>query len=72
MKENRRTYETIDRKLTSEYHKMAPQQRQERFGNQQHIVQTTAGGSNTIPTRQHPELGQARMEYDSTQRVTAS
>ena len=35
---------------------------------------TTVGGSDTIPTRQHPELGQAhraRMEHVSTQRVAA-
>ena len=53
------------------------QQRQARFENQWHltVVRTTAGASNTIPTRQHPELGQvhrARMECDSRQRVTAS
>ena len=44
------------------------------FWKQWYIVQTTSGGSNTMPTRQHSELGQAhcaRMEHDSTQRVTA-
>ena len=43
---------------------------QARYGNRSHLVQATAGGSNTMPTRQHRELGQARrarMEYDSTQ-----
>ena len=36
------------------------------------FVQTTARGSNTMPTRQHPELGpdhRSRVEYDSTQRA---
>ena len=41
------------------HHKMAPQQRQVHFRNQWNVVQTTAGGSNTKPTRPHPELGQA-------------
>ena len=44
------------------------------FWKQWYIIQTTSGESNTMPTRQHPELGQAhcaRMEHDSTQRVTA-
>ena len=39
------------------------------------FFQTTAGGSNTIPTRQHPELGQAhraRLNCQSAQRVTGS
>ena len=52
---------------------MAPQQRQAEFGNQWYIVRTTAGGSNTIPTRQHPELGQAhraRVDDNATQQVT--
>ena len=56
-------------------HKMTPQQRQTQFGNQWYVVQTTAGGPNTTPARQHSELGQAqraRMEYDSTQRATGS
>ena len=41
-------------------------QRQARSGNQWHKIQSTSGRSNTIPTRQHPELGQApcaRMNY---------
>ena len=54
--------------------KMAPQQRQAQFGKQWNVVQTTAGGTNTTPTRQHPELGQthrARMNCQAVQRVTA-
>ena len=56
-------------------HNMTSQQRQEQFGNQWYVVQTTAGGSNTIPTRQHLEVGEAhraRMHYNSTQRATAT
>ena len=52
-----------------------PQQRLAQFGNRWNVVQTTAGGSNTTPTRQHRELGQAhraRMKCQSMQRVTAS
>ena len=36
-------------------------------------LRTSVGGSNTIPTRPHPELGQAhraRMDLDSAQRAT--
>ena len=47
---------------------------QAQFGNGWHVVQTTAGGSNTVPTCQHPELGpahRARMYYRSTQVVAA-
>ena len=54
--------------------KMTLQQRQAQFGKQWNVVQTTAGGTNTIPTRQHPELGQthrARMNCQAVQRVTA-
>ena len=46
---------------------MTPQQMQTQFGSQWYAVQTTAGGSDARPTRQHPELGQdhrAHMEYD--------
>ena len=53
-----------------ESHKMTPQQRQAQFGNQRHVALTAAGGSNTIPMRQHPELGQAhfaRLNYQSVQ-----
>ena len=49
--------------------------RQTQVGNQWKIVQAAAGGSNSIPTRQHPELGQAdraRMNHQSVQRATAS
>ena len=55
-------------KLPQKIHKM-PQQRRAQFGNQLHIVQTTAGGSNTTLMRQHPELGQAhraRVDENST------
>ena len=48
--------------------------RQAQFGNQWNVVQTTAGGCNTIATRQHPELGpahRARMNHQSVQRATA-
>ena len=70
IQENNRTYETMisrDKVASGPHkiHKITPQQRQARFGNQWHLLQTTAGGSNTIPSRQHPELGQAhcaRME----------
>ena len=40
-----------------------------------YIAQTTARGSGTRPTSQHPELGQphhARLEYNSARWVTAS
>ena len=53
---------------------MTPHQRQAQFGNGWHVVQTTARGSNTVPTRQHRELGpahRAHMYYQSTQMVTA-
>ena len=56
-------------------HKMTPQQRQVKFGNQWYIVQTTARESRTIPTRQNPELGQghrARMDCHSEQRATVT
>ena len=56
-------------------HKMTPQQGQEQLGNECSVVQTAAGGSNTIPTRPHPESGRAhraRMISHSTQRATAS
>ena len=64
MQENSRTYETMKSwdQVASEplkIHEMTPQQRQAQFKNQWYVVQTTAEGSNTIPTRQHPELGQA-------------
>ena len=52
---------------------MTPHQRQAQFGNECHVVPTTATGSNTVPTRQHPELGQAhrgRMYYRTAQMVT--
>ena len=64
MQENNRTHETTmswtqaasgPRKPLN----MTPQQRQAQLGNQWNVVQTTAEGSNTMPTRQHPELGQA-------------
>ena len=61
------------RKRSSEFHKMTPHQRQAQFGNECHVVPTTATGSNTVPTRQHPELGQAhrgRMYYRTAQMVT--
>ena len=45
-------------KWTTEDPQMTLQQRQVKFGNQWYIVQTTARGSRTIPTRQNPELGQ--------------
>ena len=37
---------------------MTMQQRQAHFGNQWFFVQTAAGGSNTRPTRQRPEIRQ--------------
>ena len=49
--------------------------RRTQFGKQWHFVHTTAEGSNTIPTRQHLELGQdprARTDRHSTQRATGS
>ena len=70
--ENRRTHalESRDQDASGQKtHKTTPQQRQAQPGNQRHTVQTTAGRSNTIPTRQHPELGQAhraRIDFDST------
>ena len=74
-KENNCTFETMrswDKVATQfgDIHKMTPQQGQAQFGNWWNVVQTTAGGSNTMPTRQHPELGQARrdrMNYQSAQ-----
>ena len=63
MHENSCTYETkessdnIARGLWT-YHNMTPHQRQAQFGNQRNVVQTTDGGSSTMPKRQHPELGQ--------------
>ena len=80
MYENSRTNETMDSwdKVASapqKPHSMTPQQRQEQFGNQWYVVQTTTGRSNTTPTRQYPELGQAlraRINYQSVQRATAS
>ena len=79
MQENNRTYETMiswDNIAIGlrESHKMTPQQRQAQFGNQRHVALTAAGGSNTIPMRQHPELGQAhlaRLNYQSVQRAQA-
>ena len=80
MLENSRTYErmeSVDRIASEphEIHNMTPQQRQARFGNQWHPVQTSVVVSNTIPTRQHPELGQAhraRRDHNYTQRATSS
>ena len=77
-RKNNRTYGTMESwdLLASgpqTIHKITPQQRQEQFGNQRCVVQTTAGGSNTIPARHHPELGQAhraRMDCNFTQRAT--
>ena len=54
---------------------MTPQKRQAPFWNQWNVVKTSAGGSKTIRTRQHPELAQAhrgRMNSQSGQRATAS
>ena len=64
MQEFSRAYETMEScdRIASEpqkIHKMTPQQGQPQFGIQWHVVSTTAMGSNTIPTRQHPELGHA-------------
>ena len=78
MQENSRTYETLEGiyQIASGPQKtdrMTPQQRQAQFGNPWYIDLTTAGGSNTIPTRPHPELGQsrrARIDYNSAQRAT--
>ena len=45
---------------------------QAQIGNQWNVVKSTAGGSDTIPTRQHPEHGQAhraRMNYQCAGRV---
>ena len=78
--ENNRTHETMEswdqvaygRRKT--HNMLPPQHRQAQFGNQRYVVQTTAGGSNAIPTRQHRDLGQAhraRMDYHSTQRAIA-
>ena len=80
MEEKNRTYETMEiwdliASVPQKIHEMTSQQRQEQFGNQWYIVQTTTGGSNTLPTRQHLEVGQAhraRMGMDyNTQRTTA-
>ena len=79
MQEHRRAYEAMD-SWDKVAHgprippQMTPQQKHTQFGNQWNVVQTAAGGSNTIPTRQHPKLGQAhraRMDKQSGQRVTA-
>ena len=64
MQENSRTYETMEswHRIAcgpQKIHRMTPQRRQTQFGNQWYIVESTLGGTNTIPTRQHPELGQA-------------
>ena len=81
MQESNRTYENHDklgqcRKRTWENQQKTPQQKQDQFGNHWNVIQTTAAGRpNTIPTRQHPELGQAhraRINYQSVQRATAS
>ena len=71
MQENSRTYETME-----SWDRIAR-------GPQTHSIKDAATKtnmeslvpSNSTPTRQHPELGhahRARMEYDTTQRVTAS
>ena len=63
--ENCRTHETLECQGTRsqvdlrKHHKKTPQQRQAQCGNQWNVVQTTHGGSNTIPMRQQPELGQS-------------
>ena len=64
MQENSRTYETMEswHRIAcgpQKIHRMTPQRRQTQFGNQWYIVENTVGGTNTRPTRQHPELGQA-------------
>ena len=64
MQENSRMYETMEswHRIAcgpQKIHRMTPQRRQTQFGNQWYIVESTVGGTNTIPTRQHPELGQA-------------
>ena len=64
MQVNSRTYETMKSRDkvasgTRKTHNMTSQQWQAQFGNQWNVVQTTAGESNTMPTRQHLELGQA-------------
>ena len=53
-------------------HNLTPRQRQAQFGNQ--LFKTAAGGTNTLPTREHPEFGEghlAQMNYQSDQRATA-
>ena len=65
MQENSRTCETMEswdqmaRWPCEKVHKHDAAVRQAQFGNQWYIFRTTAGGSNTIPGRQHLELGQA-------------
>ena len=52
-----------------------PDQRQAQLGNQWNDVETTAGASHTVPTRQHPELGEAhraRMNYQSDLSIGAA
>ena len=79
-RKNSSTYETMESwdlivSGPQKIHKMTPQERHAQLRNQWYTVQTTARGSNTIPTRQHPELGQVgrvRMNHDSTQWVIAS
>ena len=76
--ETSRTYENMESWDKSQVdlgttHKMIPQQRQAQFGNQWNVYRTTAGGSKTRPTRQHPELRharRARMTYQAEQRAT--
>ena len=80
MQENSRSYGIMESwvkiaKGPRKTHTVTPQQLQANFGNQWYVVQTTAGGSNTVLTRQHPELRhayRARMNYQSVQRATAS
>ena len=81
MQENSRTYENMESwdeaaSGPQKTHNMTPQQRKAQFGNQWNGVQTTGGGSNKMPTRQHLDFGQAhraRMRTNiSAQRATAS
>ena len=67
--------ESLDQiaRVHKKIHRMTTHQLQTQFENQWYSVQTTAIRSNTIPTRQHPQLGQAhrdRTTCNSTQRAT--
>ena len=70
-----RNDETMESRYRSQMYNMTQQQKKNRMWNQWFVFQTTAGGSNTMPSRHHSGLGQAhraRMNSQSVQRTTAS